>query len=53
MPKVCPNSNADAALESAAPKLLELLSELLSELLPELSSAELLSPVADAPPKPE
>ena len=53
MPKVCPNCSAAAlpALESAAlPKLLELL---LAESLPELSSAELLSPVADAPPKPE
>jgi hypothetical protein len=46
MPKVCPNSKADAlpAPESAAAELEE---------LEELSSAELLSPVADAPPKPE
>jgi hypothetical protein len=43
IPKVCPNSKADAlpAPESAAWEL------------PELCSAELLSPVAEAPPKPE
>jgi len=49
MPKLCPNSNAAAlpALESAASA-----SES-SEPLLELSSAELLSLVEDAPPKPE
>jgi len=49
-PKVCPNCNADAALESALLKASELL---LADSLPEVSSAELLSSVADAPPKPE
>lgn len=53
MPKVCPNSNAAdlPAAESAA--LLKLLELLLAESLSELSSAELLSLVEDAPPKPE
>lgn len=47
MPKVCPNSNA-----AVLPALEESAALALSELL-ELSSAELLSLVEDAPPKPE